>query len=124
MTDVQTVFPASSSSNALTATLSQYWKAFTDRREALGLSNPGIVEDVAKETQRGVFLNNFMITGLRADLTKTFSATPMFQVAHAFSQGAGQGMPPYTFLASFGTPKVSSAYAIMSIKKDELTRPY
>ena len=105
MTEIQRAFEASAESKTFLSPFSQYWSAFAERRDALGLSNPGTVENVAREVQRDVFLNNHMFTGLRADLAKTFSASPMFQVAHAFSQGA-QGLPPYTFIASFGTPKV------------------
>lgn len=95
----------SSTGNAWVAKLKNAYTAFQNRRDALGLSNPGTVENVAKEVQRDVFLTNSMFTGLRADITKAFSATPMFQTSHAFSKGS-QGLPPYTFLSSYGTPKV------------------
>lgn len=93
-------------SNALVATITDTYNNFQARREALGLSNPGTVENVAKEVQRDVFLTNMMFTGLRADLTKAFSVSPLFQVSHAFAQGSQQ-IPPYAFLALFGTSKVS-----------------
>jgi mitochondrial import receptor subunit TOM40 len=92
-------------SNAATAALADTYTSFQERREALGLSNPGTVENIAREVQRDVFLNNYTFSGLRADLTKAFSITPLFQVSHAFSIGS-QGLPPYTFAGLFGTSKV------------------
>ena len=78
---------------------------FQTRRALLGLSNPGTVENVNKEVSRDVFLNNFAFSGLRAELTKAFSVSPLFQVCHSFSSG-NQQMPPYVFMALFGTSKV------------------
>lgn len=89
----------------LLSNLRQLLDGFGERRDALGLSYPGTIENVSKEVQRDVFVTNHMFTGLRADLAKTFSVSPLFQVAHAFTQGT-QTLPPYTFLASFGTPRV------------------
>lgn len=91
--------------NAVVRTLTDTYNAFQARRETLGLSNPGTVENVAKEVQRDVFLNNLTFSGLRAELTKAFSVSPLFQVCHSFSQGSQQ-MPPYVFMALYGTPKV------------------
>ncbi|MCJ1258485.1 translocase of outer mitochondrial membrane [Lignoscripta atroalba] len=93
------------SQNAVVSALRDTYLSFSERREALGLSNPGTVENIAREVQKDVFLTNFMFTGLRADLTKAFSVAPLFQVSHAFSMGS-QGLPPYTFAALFGTSKV------------------
>jgi mitochondrial import receptor subunit TOM40 len=81
------------------------YRAFSERREALGLPNPGTVENLAKEVQRDVFLNNMSFSGLRADLTKAFSVAPLFQVSHALSMGS-QLQPPYTYAALYGSPKV------------------
>lgn len=78
--------------------------SFQERRAKLGLSNPGTVEGLAKEVQRDVLLNNYMFTGLRADLTKAFSLYPLFQVSHAFA--LGERSNPYTFAALYGTSKV------------------
>ncbi|KAI9826226.1 MAG: translocase of outer mitochondrial membrane [Sarea resinae] len=91
--------------NAAVSALKDTYVSFSERREALGLSNPGTVENIAREVQKDVFLNNYTFTGLRADLTKAFSVAPLFQVSHAFSMGS-QGLPPYTFAALYGTPKV------------------
>ncbi len=94
--------------NAVVATLRDTYLSFSERREALGLSNPGTVDNIAREVQKDVFLTNYMFTGLRADLTKPFSVAPLFQVSHAFSMGS-QGLPPYTFAALYGTPKVRAS---------------
>lgn len=96
-------------SNALTVAIQDAYRPFSERREALGLPNPGTVDDIAREVQRGVFLTNYTFTGLRADLTKAFSIAPLFQVSHAFSMGS-QGLPPYTLAALYGTNKVSCIY--------------
>ncbi|KAF2251253.1 hypothetical protein BU26DRAFT_603712 [Trematosphaeria pertusa] len=85
--------------------LRDVYAAFQERREALGLSNPGTVENIAKEVQRDVFLNNLSFSGLRAELTKAFSASPLFQVSHALSMGS-QAQPPYAYTALYGSPKV------------------
>ncbi|KAG9249215.1 eukaryotic porin/Tom40 [Calycina marina] len=91
--------------NAVSSSISNTYRSLQDRRAALGLSNPGTVENIAREVQRDVFLNNYTFSGLRADLTKAFSMAPLFQVSHAFSVGS-QGLPPYTFAALFGTSKI------------------
>jgi mitochondrial import receptor subunit TOM40 len=92
--------------NAVTAALADTYTSFSERRAALGLSNPGKVDNIAKEVQREVFLNNFMFSGLRADLTKGFSVNPYFNVSHAFASGS-QALAPYTFACLYGTDKVS-----------------
>lgn len=93
----------------------------------LGLSNPGTVENIAREVQKDVFLTNSMFTGLRAELTKPSSINPLFQVSHAFAMGS-QGLPPYTFVALYGTSKVVVAKSpkIHSLIQGQgvLTRPY
>lgn len=91
--------------NAVFARLGDVYTAFSERREALGLPNPGSVDNIASEVQRGVFLNNLTFTGLRAELTKAFSVSPLFQVSHALSMGS-QGLAPYTFAALYGSPRV------------------
>ena len=88
------------------ARLHDVYGAFLERREALGLSNPGTVENVARE-QRDVFLNRQSFTGLRADLRKTLSGAPLFQVAHSLSMGS-QLLPPYSYTVMYGTPRVCS----------------
>ncbi len=90
--------------NPVVSSLSDAFKAFSERRAKLGLSNPGSVENVGKEVQRDVFLNNYMFTGLKADLTKAFSLNPLFQVSHQFA--ICERLNPYTIAAMDGTRKV------------------
>ncbi|EER29032.1 mitochondrial import receptor subunit TOM40 [Coccidioides immitis H538.4] len=92
--------------NAVASILKGAYDAFSERREALGLTNPGTVENVAREVQKDVLLSNFMFTGLRADLTKVFGVSPLFRVSHAFTMGSQGNLPPYAFSSMFGTPSV------------------
>lgn len=92
--------------NAVAAALRDTYASFSERREALGLSNPGTVDNIAREVQKDVLLTNFMFSGMRADVTKVFSVSPLFRVSHAFAMGSQGGLPPYSFAALFGTPKV------------------
>jgi mitochondrial import receptor subunit TOM40 len=92
--------------NPLFSSVSSALSSFSERRAKLGLSNPGTVENIAREVQRDVFLNNYMFTGIRADLTKAFSLNPLFQVSHQFAMG--DRLNPYTFAALYGTSKVCS----------------
>ncbi|KAI6827831.1 hypothetical protein D0864_04497 [Hortaea werneckii] len=81
------------------------YRSFQDRRAALGLSNPGSVDNISAEVQRSVFLTNQTFSGLRAELNKSFSIYPLFQISHAFSSGS-QLLSPYTFLALYGTNNI------------------
>lgn len=94
--------------NPLGATLANAYLAYSERREALGLTNPGSIEGISREVQRDVLLTNSLFSGFRADLNKSFSASPLFQTAHTFSMGA-QGMPPYTFAALWGSSNVCNS---------------
>ena len=99
--------------NAFADMLRSIHTSFTDRRSALGLPNPGTVENIDREVKRGVFLTNQMFSGLRADWSRPFSASPMFTVAHAFSIGS-QGLPPYNLTTMFGTKDVGSSFHSIS----------
>src|ERR1700755_1051481 len=92
-------------SNAVVQRIADIYTGFQDRREALGLSNPGTIDNIAKEVERDVFLNNLSFSGLRAEITKAFSVAPMFQVSHSLSMGS-QSLNPYSFAALYGSPKV------------------
>ncbi|KAK2060873.1 mitochondrial import receptor subunit tom-40 [Colletotrichum caudatum] len=89
--------------NPVANTLSDVINSFSERRAKLGLSNPGTTENLTREVQRDVLLTNYMFTGLRADLTKAFSMSPLFQVSHQFAMG--ERLNPYTFAALYGTSK-------------------
>ncbi|KAI1498519.1 mitochondrial import receptor subunit tom-40 [Biscogniauxia marginata] len=90
--------------NPIANAVSNAYNAFSERRATLGLSNPGTVETITKEVQREVSLTNYMHTGIRADLTKAVSLSPLFQVSHQFAMG--EQMRPYAFAALFGTNNV------------------
>jgi mitochondrial import receptor subunit TOM40 len=90
--------------NTAAKTLRQYYNTFQERRETLGLTNPGTVEGISREVSRDVLATNLMFSGLRADLTKAFSAIPLFQTAHNFTMGANA--PPYSFAVLYGSSKV------------------
>ncbi|KAF2397809.1 hypothetical protein EJ06DRAFT_514499 [Trichodelitschia bisporula] len=92
-------------SNVIGARLADVYLGFQDRRKALGLPNPGTLDNIAKEVERDVFLNNLSFAGLRADINKAFSASPIFQVSHSLSMGS-QSLPPYAFATMYGSPKV------------------
>ena len=92
-------------SNAVVRRITDLYAGFQNRREALGLSNPGSFDNIAKEVERDVFLNNYTFTGLRAEITKSFSVDPLFQISHALSMGS-QALAPYQFSALYGSSKV------------------
>jgi mitochondrial import receptor subunit TOM40 len=92
-------------------------------RAALGLPNPGTVENLQKEVKsefllfaksvRGVslgdtatHLTNFIFDGARADLMKGLSMDPAFQVTHSFQLASQSAPPTYSFGALFANPKV------------------
>ena len=108
MAEEKVLWPGFLQENVVVSSIRDAIQSFSERREALGLPSPGTVENIAKEVQRDVFLTNYMFTGLRADLTKPFAVSPIFQVSHAFSVGS-QGLPPYSFGALYGSPKVRGA---------------
>ncbi|KAK5122053.1 hypothetical protein LTR85_004299 [Meristemomyces frigidus] len=97
--------PPPQRTNAVLDTVLDTYRSFQDRRAALGLSNPGTVDNIAAEVQRSVFLTNQTFSGLRAELNKSFSIYPLFQISHAFSAGSQQ-LSPYTFLALYGTNNI------------------
>ncbi|KAI2623452.1 mitochondrial import receptor subunit TOM40 [Xylaria nigripes] len=90
--------------NPIANAIGDAYRSFSDRRAKLGLNNPGTVESLSKEVQREVSLTNFMHTGLRADLTKVVSLSPLFQVSHQFAMG--EHMKPYAFAALYGTNNI------------------
>lgn len=83
-----------------------YIHQFTEWRSRLGLQNPGTVEGLHKEVQRDVFLTNFAFSGMKADLGRSFSANPLFQVQHSFSAGSSQ-VAPWSFLSMYATDNVN-----------------
>ena len=51
-------------------------------------------------------LNNYMFDGARADLTKSLSMNPLFQVTHSFAMGSQTLPSSYNFGAIFANQKV------------------
>jgi mitochondrial import receptor subunit TOM40 len=93
-------------SNPVITKASEYISAFQKKREDLGLSYPGTIEQISKEVDRDVLLNNYAFSGLRADISKTLSpVNPLFTVSHQFATGS-QSQFPYTLVAMYGSPKV------------------
>ncbi|KAL2007202.1 hypothetical protein VTN00DRAFT_8640 [Thermoascus crustaceus] len=92
--------------NSVAAVIKDAYGSFSERRAALGLPNPGTVDNISREVQKEVLLSNFMFTGFRADLTKVFGMSPLFRISHAFSMTSQGNLPPYAFSAMYGTPKV------------------
>lgn len=91
-------------SNPVSSAVADAFRSFSERRAQLGLSNPGTIENIGKEVQREVSLTNYMHSGLRADLTKAVSLSPLFQVSHQFA--LGEQMRPYALAALYGTNNV------------------
>lgn len=99
--------------NPIANGLADVVNSFTERRAKLNLPNPGTVENIAKEVQRDVLLQGYMFSGLKADLTKMFSVSPLFQVSHQFAQS--ERMSPYNFAALYGTNNVRSSWSTMGM---------
>lgn len=106
--------PSFLTDNSVAAVIKDAYTSFSERRAALGLPNPGTVDNIAREVQKEVLLSNFMFSGLRADLTKVFGMSPLFRVSHAFSMGSSGNLPPYAFSAMYGSPKVGYTVTLQS----------
>lgn len=91
--------------NAITATVSDFYAAFSERRKALKLTNPGTVDNIAREIQKDVLCTSLMFQGLRADFQKVFSLAPLFRIQHGFQMGPNVPSP-YNLMALYGTPRV------------------
>lgn len=71
----------------------------------MGLENPGTVDNIAREVQKDVLLSNYMFSGLRCDLQKVFSMSPLFRLQHGFAMGS-QALSPWSLMALYGNPSV------------------
>ena len=91
--------------NAITAAITDTYSNLSEKRKALGLENPGTVDNISREVQREVLLSNYMFSGLRCDLQKIFSVAPLFRLQHGFAMGS-QALPPWQLMALYGTPRV------------------
>ncbi|VEU21603.1 DEKNAAC102407 [Brettanomyces naardenensis] len=89
------------SSNSIFQFVNNVANSISNHRQSLDLINPGTMENLNKEVEKDVFLSQYEFTGLRADLSKTFSMNPMFQVSHSFSVGGKS--PAYAFAGMFAS---------------------
>jgi len=99
-------FLSSLAKNPIVSAVNDVVTAIQGKRDQLGLSNPGTFEMLARETTKDVFLTDQAFTGVRADITKSFSVNPLFQISHQLSMGSQQ-LPPYAFATMFGNSNVS-----------------
>ncbi|KAJ4572232.1 translocase of outer mitochondrial membrane [Exophiala dermatitidis] len=101
--------------NAISAAISDTYANLQERRTLLGLENPGTVDNIAREVQKDVLLSNFMFSGLRCDLQKIFSVSPLFRLQHGLAMGSQQ-LPPWQLMALYGTSNVFMQAAYSSDK--------
>lgn len=99
--DQQDEQPGFWSSNPIFQFVNNVATSISQHRQSLDLINPGTIENLNKEVEKDVFLTQYEFTGLRADLSKTFSMKPMFQVSHSFSTGGKS--PAYAFAGMFAS---------------------
>ncbi|KAF8910941.1 eukaryotic porin-domain-containing protein [Gymnopilus junonius] len=78
---------------------------FSSWRADLGLPHPGSVENLQKEV-KATHLSNYIFDGARADLTKSLSMNPLFQVTHSFALGSQTAPSSYNFGAVFANQTV------------------
>ncbi|KAI0362350.1 hypothetical protein OH77DRAFT_1584773 [Trametes cingulata] len=96
---------ASSSSSSSSWPFGSLYNRFAAWRKSLDLPNPGTVENLSKEAKQ-TLLNNYAFDGARADLSKSLSMNPMFQVTHSFHLGSQTTPPTYHFGAMFANDKL------------------
>ena len=111
MSDLTPVSPAAAPASAVATPAPRvYNKGFSQvkdifnkiyqSRANLGLPNPGTTENINKEVSRDVLLTPFFFTGLKADVSKSFSLQPVFQVSHALALGSPV-LPNYAFGSAY-----------------------
>lgn len=64
-------------SNGMLDSILDVYRNFQEKRASLGLPQPGTVDGIAREVQRDVLLTNQTFSGLRAELNKSFSISPL-----------------------------------------------
>jgi mitochondrial import receptor subunit TOM40 len=97
--------------NVITATLADSYAAFSERRKALNLMNPGTVDNIAREIQKDVLCTNYLFQGLRAEFQKVFSLAPLFRIQHGFQMGPNI-TSPYNLMALYGTSNVNTTASV------------
>jgi Eukaryotic porin. len=122
------------------APFSNAYDRFAQWRANLGLPNPGTVENLQKEVKSAhtksvevayvltwfkflaTHLSNYVFDGGRADLTKSLSMNPLFQVTHSFALGSQTLAPSYNFGAIFANQQVNLLCIVM-LHLTELVHP-
>ncbi|KAM6500513.1 Eukaryotic porin/Tom40 [Amanita muscaria] len=92
-------------SKGFLGSISRVYDRLSTWRAGLGLPQPGNVENLQKEVKT-THLSNYMFDGARADLTKSLSMNPLFQVTHSFALGSQTLPASYNFAAIFANPKL------------------
>ncbi|KIL69759.1 hypothetical protein M378DRAFT_175876 [Amanita muscaria Koide BX008] len=92
-------------SKGFLGSISRVYDRLSTWRTGLGLPQPGNVENLQKEVKT-THLSNYMFDGARADLTKSLSMNPLFQVTHSFALGSQTLPASYNFAAIFANPKL------------------
>jgi mitochondrial import receptor subunit TOM40 len=85
--------------------LTNAWNRYSEWRTSFGLPNPGQVEQLQKEV-KATLATNFLFEGGRADLTKSLSMNPAFQVTHSFALGSQAAPSSYNFGAVFANENI------------------
>jgi hypothetical protein len=85
--------------------LRQYIDHLSDWQKRLGLESPGTLESIHKEVQKEVFLTHYAFSGMKADLGRGYSVSPLFSVQHSFSAGSSQAAP-WSFMSMYSTNTV------------------
>ncbi|KAF8921283.1 eukaryotic porin-domain-containing protein [Mucidula mucida] len=97
--------PSSSSPSETPSGPFSVFRRLSKWRADLGLPYPGNVENMTKEVKATHMLGAFF-DGARADLTKSMSMNPLFQVTHSFQLGSQVAPPSYNFGAVFGNENI------------------
>ncbi|KAG8217537.1 eukaryotic porin-domain-containing protein, partial [Butyriboletus roseoflavus] len=97
--------PKGSSYFSAISPLTSLYGRLAEWRKSLDLPNPGAVENLQKEI-KSTHLTNFMFDGARADLSKSLSINPAFQISHSFNLGSQVAAPSYNFGAVYATNSV------------------
>jgi len=92
--------PVVQPSKSAFSSLTNIYSRFSAWRDSLGLPNPGTAENLQKEV-KSTHLTNFIFDGARADLTKSLSMNPAFQLTHSFALGSQTVAPSYNLGAVF-----------------------
>ncbi|KAF8350698.1 eukaryotic porin/Tom40 [Amanita rubescens] len=96
---------ASPPSKGFFGPITNAYNSFSAWRSGLDLPQPGNVENLTKEIKT-THLTNYLFDGARADLTKSLSMNPLFQVMHSFALGSQAQPSSYNFGAVFANTKV------------------